>query len=68
MIKKWCKENTPRYSPRQIIDVCNGYLRSMDGSYLTKEQEYEIQNIYSKHHELMDFICVAFREKGYNEF
>ena len=68
MIKRWCKENTKKYSAREIIEVCNDYLRGMDGSFLTKEQEYEIQNIYSKYHELMDFICAAFREKGYDEF
>lgn len=68
MIKKWCKENTPKYSAREIINVCNGYLRSMDGSFLTKEQEQEIHGIYNKHHELMDFICTAFENKGYNEF
>lgn len=56
------------YTTEDAIHAVSTYLTEMDGSHLSLETKYEINNLFSTHPSLIKLICCACEEQGYNSF
>lgn len=66
-ITKDLSDNSSRIT-KQIITEVNKYAKMMDDSKLSYKEEKEIRELCDLNPKMMDLICSAFYNNGYDSF
>lgn len=65
---EYVMETVKNCSLNEIIETVNWYLNMNDGSKISENDTYIINNLFEQYPNLIKLICVAFEEKGYDSF
>lgn len=68
MIKQWCKENCATYGYKDMVKTLARYVGHADGSTLTKVDKKAVRKMYEANPEILNLLCNAFEEQGYDRF